>query len=76
MIGWMLALSTEVSNDQSLWRQLFNHRTFTLTDGVVKNTTFAGEGVFLITPVVLTVLAASLAPALRGRASQIYPATS
>jgi hypothetical protein len=66
----MLALSTEITNDQSIWRQLFHPRNFTLTDGVVKTLTSPGEGVFLIAPVVLTVLAASLAPALRGRAEQ------
>jgi len=33
MIGWMLALSAEVSNDQSLMRQVLNTRTFTLADG-------------------------------------------
>ena len=36
MIGWMAALSAEISNDQSLTRQVLNTRTFTLADGVHK----------------------------------------
>jgi hypothetical protein len=39
MMGWMLALGAEVSNDQSLMRQILNTRTFTLADGVEKTTT-------------------------------------
>ena len=63
MIGWMLALQGEFANDQGLFRQVINTRTFTLADGIVKSSTFPAPGMFLI-PV--TVLAASLAPVLRG----------
>merc|ERR1711966_435014 len=66
MIGWMAALSAEISNDQSLTRQVLNTRTFTLADGVVKTSTMPAEGMFLIPVTVLAVLAASLAPVLRG----------
>ena len=66
MIGWMVALSAEISNDQSLTRQVLNTRTFTLADGVVKTSTMPAEGMFLIPVTVLAVLAASLAPVLRG----------
>jgi hypothetical protein len=66
MIGWMLALQGEFANDQGLFRQVINTRTFTLADGVVKSSTFPATGAFLIPVTVLLVLAASLAPALRG----------
>ena len=66
MIGWMLALQNEFSHDQSLFRQVVNTRTFTLADGVVKSSTFPAVGAFLIPATVLLVLAASLAPVLRG----------
>ena len=66
MIGWMLALQGEFANDQGLFRQVINTRTFTLADGVVKSSTFPATGAFLIPVTVLAVLAASLAPTLRG----------
>ena len=66
MIGWMLALQGEFANDQGLFRQVVNTRTFTLADGVVKSSTFPATGAFLIPVTVLAVLAASLAPTLRG----------
>ncbi|EEH56132.1 carotene biosynthesis related or early light induced-like protein, chloroplast percursor [Micromonas pusilla CCMP1545] len=66
MIGWMVALSNEITNDQSLFRQVINTRTFTLADGVVKSSTFPATGAFLVPVVVLATLAASLAPVLRG----------
>ena len=66
MIGWMLALQGEFAHDQSLFRQVINTRTFTLADGVVKSSTFPAVGAFLIPATVLFVLAASLAPVLRG----------
>jgi hypothetical protein len=66
MIGWMLALQGEFTSDQSLFRQVINTRTFTLADGVVKSSTFPAPGMFLIPVTVLLVLAASLAPVLRG----------
>lgn len=66
MIGWMAALWGEFSHDQSLFRQVINTRTFTLADGVVKSSTFPAPGMFLIPVTVLAVLAASLAPTLRG----------
>jgi hypothetical protein len=66
MIGWMLALQGEFANDQGLFRQVINTRTFTLADGVVKSSTFPAPGMFLIPVTVLAVLAASLAPVLRG----------
>jgi len=65
MIGWMVALSDELTHDQSLMRQVFNTRTFTLADGVVKTSTMPAEGMFLIPLTVLVVIAASLAPQLR-----------
>ena len=45
---------------------MLNIRTFTLADGVEKTSTFPAAGGFLIPITVLAVLAASLAPALRG----------
>ena len=66
MIGWMLALQGEFANDQGLFRQVINTRTFTLADGIVKSSTFPAPGMFLIPVTVLAVLAASLAPVLRG----------
>ena len=66
MLGWMAALYAEISNDQSLTRQVINTRTFTLADGVVKTSTMPAAGMFLIPVTVLFVLAASLAPVLRG----------
>jgi len=66
MIGWMAALYGEFDHDQSLFRQVINTRTFTLADGVVKSSTFPAPGMFLIPVTVLFVLAASLAPTLRG----------
>jgi hypothetical protein len=66
MIGWMLALQGEFANDQGLFRQVINTRTFTLADGVVKSSTFPAPGMFLIPVTVMAVLAASLAPVLRG----------
>jgi|AntAceMinimDraft_1070359.scaffolds.fasta_scaffold16500_1 hypothetical protein len=66
MIGWMLALQGEFTSDQSLFRQVINTRTFTLADGVEKSSTFPAGGAFLIPLTVLFVLAASLAPILRG----------
>ena len=65
MLGWMAALYAEISNDQSLTRQVINTRTFTLADGVVKTAAGPAAGVFLVPLVVLVVLAASLAPQLR-----------
>merc|ERR1719199_1752169 len=62
----MVALSNEITNDQSLFRQVINTRTFTLADGVVKSSTFPATGAFLVPVVVLATLAASLAPVLRG----------
>jgi len=67
MIGWMLALQDEITLDHSLMRQVINTRTFTLADGVVKSSTFPAGGLFLIPLTVLVVIAASLAPVLRGR---------
>ena len=66
MIGWMLALQGEFANDQGLFRQVINTRTFTLADGIVKSSTFPAPGMFLIPVTVMAVLAASLAPLLRG----------
>lgn len=66
MIGWMAALYGEFDKDQSLFRQVINTRTFTLADGVVKSSTFPAPGMFLIPVTVIFVLAASLAPTLRG----------
>ena len=66
MIGWMLALQGEFANDQGLFRQVINTRTFTLADGIVKSSTFPAPGMFLIPVTVMAVLAASLAPVLRG----------
>jgi hypothetical protein len=66
MIGWMLALNAEFTNNQSLFRQVINTRSFTLADGVEKSSTFPAGGAFLIPVTVLFVLAASLAPILRG----------
>ena len=66
MIGFMAALSSELFDDRSLTRQVINTRTFTLADGVVKSSTFPAVGAFLIPATVLFVLAASLAPVLRG----------
>jgi hypothetical protein len=66
MIGWMLALSAEITNDQSLTRQVLNTRSFTLADGIEKTSTFPAAGLFLVPVTVFAVLAASLAPALRG----------
>ena len=66
MIGWMVALYTEIEKNTSLFHQVINTRTFTLADGVVKSSTFPAPGMFLIPVTVLFVLAASLAPVLRG----------
>ena len=66
MIGWMVALYVEFTKNQSLFHQVINTRTFTLADGVVKSSTFPAPGMFLIPVTVLAVLAASLAPVLRG----------
>jgi len=66
MIGWMVALNEEIVSDHSLFRQVVNTRTFTLADGVVKSSTFPNSGAFLIPLTVFFVLAASLAPTLRG----------
>ena len=66
MIGWMVALYVEFTKNQSLFHQVINTRTFTLADGVVKSSTFPAPGMFLIPVTVMAVLAASLAPVLRG----------
>ena len=65
MIGWMIALGAEINNNTSIGHQVFNERTFTLADGVVRTSTYPGSGFFLIIPTVLIALAASLAPALK-----------
>ena len=65
MIG-RISRSRVSSNDQGLFRQVINTRTFTLADGIVKSSTFPAPGMFLIPVTVLAVLAASLAPVLRG----------
>ena len=62
----MLALQGEFANDQGLFRRVINTRTFTLADGIVKSSTFPAPRMFLIPVTVLAVLAASLAPVLRG----------
>ena len=59
MIGWMVALYTEIEKNTSLFHQVINTRTFTLADGVVKSSTFPAPGMFLIPVTVLFVLAAS-----------------
>ena len=67
MIGWMAALGAELSGSHfALFRQMFNTRTFTLADGVMDTVTSPSAGLFLIPAVVMGVMAASLAPALRG----------
>merc|ERR1719199_1038402 len=40
MVAFKEPLSNEIINDQSLFRQVINTRTFTLADGVVKSSTF------------------------------------
>lgn len=66
MIGWMLALNAELANNHvSLAHQIFNTRTFTLADGVVRTSTYPASGFFLVPVVVILALAASLAPALK-----------
>jgi hypothetical protein len=66
MIGWMLALGAELFDDQSLARQVVNTRTFVLADGVERVTQSPAEGMFLVPLVVLLVVAASIAPQVRG----------
>jgi len=66
MIGWMLALGAELFDDQSLARQVVNTRTFVLADGVERVTQSPAEGMFLVPLVVLLVIAASIAPQVRG----------
>merc|ERR1712205_149277 len=64
-IGWMAALYTEITQNKSLWSQVFSTRTFTLADGVSDTVTYPGAGLFLAPFVGLVVLAASLAPVLK-----------
>ena len=64
-IGWMAALYTEITQNKSLWNQVFSTRTFTLADGVSDTVTYPGAGLFLAPFVGLVVLAASLAPVLK-----------
>jgi len=65
MTAWMMALAAEFSSNTSVMGQVFHSRTFTLADGVTRTSTYPGAGFFLIPVVVLAVLAASLAPALK-----------
>ena len=64
-IGWMAALYNEITQNKSLWNQVFSTRTFTLADGVSDTVTYPGAGLFLAPFVGLVVLAASLAPVLK-----------
>lgn len=64
-IGWMAALYTEITQNKSLWSQVFSTRTFTLADGVSDTVTYPGAGLFLAPFLGLVVLAASLAPVLK-----------
>ena len=64
-IGWMAALYNEITQNKSLWSQVFSTRTFTLADGVSDTVTYPGAGLFLAPFVGLVVLAASLAPVLK-----------
>merc|ERR1711990_901607 len=46
-IGWMAALYTEITQNKSLWGQVFSTRTFTLADGVSDTVTYPGAGLSL-----------------------------
>merc|ERR1712216_727668 len=46
-IGWMAALYNEITQNKSLWSQVFSTRTFTLADGVSDTVTYPGAGLFL-----------------------------
>merc|ERR1740127_214633 len=46
-IGWVAALYTEITQNKSLWGQVFSTRTFTLADGVSDTVTYPGAGLFL-----------------------------
>lgn len=65
MTAWMMALAAEFSSNTSVMGQVFHSRTFTLADGITRTSTYPAAGFFLIPVVVLGVLAASLAPALK-----------
>ena len=64
-IGWMAALYTEITQNKSLWGQVFSTRTFTLADGVSDTVTYPGAGLFLAPFCGIFILAASLAPVLK-----------
>jgi hypothetical protein len=64
-IGWMAALYTEITQNKSLWGQVFSTRTFTLADGVSDTVTYPGAGLFLAPFCAVVILAASLAPVLK-----------
>ena len=65
MIGWMLALGAELSSQTSIGHQVFSEHSITLADGVVRTSTYAGTGFYMIVPVALVALFASLAPSMR-----------
>ena len=46
-IGWMAALYNEITQNKSLWSQVFSTRTFTLADGVSDTVTYLAAGLFL-----------------------------
>jgi hypothetical protein len=61
----MLALGAELSSQTSIGHQVFSEHSITLADGVVRTSTYAGTGFYMIVPVALVALFASLAPSMR-----------
>tara|TARA_Y100000356_G_C11231730_1_gene275364 strand:- start:592 stop:1191 length:600 start_codon:yes stop_codon:yes gene_type:complete len=65
-VGWSVALYYELSKQESLWNQVFNTRTFTLSDGVTDTVTYPSGGFFIIPLLSILILSASLAPKVNG----------
>ena len=65
-VGWSLAVYYELTKQESLWNQVFNTRTFTLSDGVTDTVTYPSGGFFIIPLLSILILSASLAPKVNG----------
>jgi len=65
-VGWSLALYYELTKQESVWNQVYNTRTFTLSDGVTDTVTYPSGGFFIIPLLSILILSASLAPKVNG----------
>merc|ERR1719498_2372729 len=66
MIGFDLAVLSELTSNKDLVHQAFNIRSFQLLDGVTKTATYPGAGLFLAFFLAAGIVAGSAMPLLKG----------